>query len=99
MDALRQQVAAMIEEINLLKSEVVQTKTAHANLHQTSVDRNADTLRRFNEITDRLHNLSTDAANTTDGKGFRKKSLIEPKQEEQIFALGRKGEGPIDAVR
>ena len=80
MDALRQQVAAMVEEINLLKSEVVQTKTAHANLHQSTVDRNTDVLRRFSEITDRLHSLSTDAANTTDGKGSRKKFLIEPKQ-------------------
>ena len=80
MDALRQQVAAMVEEINLLKSEVVNTKTAHATLHQTSVDRNAEVLRRFSEITDRLHSLSTDAANTTDGKGSRKRCLIEPKQ-------------------
>ena len=80
MDVLQQQIAAMAEEINLLKSEVVQTKAAHASLHQSAVDRNTDIIRRFGEITDRLHNLSTDAANATEGKGSKKKFLIEPKQ-------------------
>ena len=47
MDALRQQVAAIADEINMLKSEVVQTKAAHASLHQSAVDRNTDVLRRF----------------------------------------------------
>ena len=70
----------MIEEINLLKSEVVQTKAAHASLHQSAVERNTDVLRRFSEIGDRLNAITTDTANTNEGKGFRKKSLIEPKQ-------------------
>ena len=112
MDVIQQQIAAMADEINLLKSEVVQTKAAHATLHQSAVDRNTDIIRRFGEITDRLHNLSTDAANTTDGKGSRKKFLIEPKQvnvsefagavndgRSKFLQWSEKGEGSSDAVR
>ena len=75
------QIAAITDEINLLKSEVVQTKAAHASLHQSAVDRNTDVIRRFSEIGDRLTAVATEARSSEGkGTGFRKKALIEPKQ-------------------
>ena len=41
MDALRQQVGALIEELTIVKSELVNVKAAHANLHQQSSEANA----------------------------------------------------------
>ena len=80
METLRAQIAAITDEIQVLKNEMVQTKSAHATLHQSAVDRNAETLRRFTDIGDRLNAIASDTGtHVGQGKGY-KKSLIEPKQ-------------------
>ena len=81
MEAIMSQIAAMTDEINLLKGEVVQTKAAHAGLHQTAVERNADMIRRFDAIGDRLNTVATEVRSSEGkGAGARRKALIEPKQ-------------------
>ena len=80
METLQAQIAAITDEISMIKNEVVQTKAAHASLHQSTVDRNTDVIRRFAEVGDRLEAITAEVANAGDGKGYRKKSLIEPKQ-------------------
>ena len=105
METLRAQIAAITDEIQVLKNEVVQTKSAHATLHQSAVERNTDVLRRFTEIGDRLNAITTDTStHVGQGKGY-KKALIEPKQatvaefaggcqrqQEQIPDVGREGQ-------
>ena len=41
MDALRQQVIALTEELTTVKTELVNVKAAHANLHQQSSEKGA----------------------------------------------------------
>ena len=44
MDAMRQQIGLLTEELNQLKSEIVNVKSSHASLHQASVDANTQYL-------------------------------------------------------
>ena len=60
MEVVAAQIAAITDEIQVLKNEIVQTKTAHATLHQSAVERNTDMLRRFTEIGDRLSTITSD---------------------------------------
>ena len=64
METLRAQIAAITDEIQVLKNEVVQTKSAHATLHQSAVDRNTDMLQRFNAIGDRINAVAAGVRNT-----------------------------------
>ena len=78
MDALNRQVAAMTDEMQLLKAELIQIKTAHAGLHQNTVDRAADAARKFEEVAQKI-----EAITDGDGRGFsgpKPKKLIEPKR-------------------
>ena len=76
MDALRQQVIALTEELTTVKTELVNVKAAHANLHQQSSEANASTARSFAETRARVDALESH-------KGTHdKKPLIKPEQVE-----------------
>ena len=80
MDALRQQVIALTEELTVVKTELVNVKAAHANLHQQTSESNAATAKSFAEQRSRFDTIETQMGS---GKsGTDKKPLIEPKQVE-----------------
>ena len=68
----------MVEEIQLLKNEVVQTKAAHAGLHQSAVEKNAEVSCRFDALNEQLTSMASSGTGGAPGKF--KKPLIEPKQ-------------------
>ena len=68
----------MVEEIQLLKNEVVNTKAAHAGLHQSAVEQSADVSRRFDAVNEKLTTMASSGTGGAPGKF--KKPLIEPKQ-------------------
>ena len=57
MDALRQQVIALTEELTVVKTELVNVKAAHANLHQQSSEANAANAKSFAEQRSRFEAL------------------------------------------
>ena len=59
MDALRQQVGALTEELTIVKTELVNVKAAHANLHQQSSEANAANARNFTDQRGRVEALET----------------------------------------
>ena len=81
MDTLRAQIAAMSEEIQFLKEEVVQTKASHAGLHQDSVARSTEITRRFDALKEQIDAVGAGGVGQYNGGKF-KKPLIEPKQVE-----------------
>ena len=86
MDALNRQVAAMTDEMQLLKAELIQIKTAHAGLHQNTVDRAAEAARKFEEVGQKI-----EAITDGDGRGFsgpKPKKLIEPKEVKVATFMG-----------
>ena len=50
-------VNAMADEMNLLRNELIQVKSAHAVLHQTAVDTAAGNAKLFSEQTERIAKL------------------------------------------
>ena len=81
MDAMRTQIVALTEELTTVKSELVNIKQAHANLHQQSSDSNTTTARNFAEQRTRLDVLESQAGSAPTGKGSDyKKPLIKPEQ-------------------
>ena len=79
------QVAAMSEEIQMLKNEVVGVKASHATLHQQAVEKNvmdagrhADAATRIAQLEKGIERVKTEAP-TLPG-GTSRKPLIEPKQ-------------------
>ena len=49
MEALRNQVEVLTNELTTLKQELVNVKGTHANLHQQTVEANSATARNFAE--------------------------------------------------
>ena len=88
MEAINAQVRALTEELGILKSELVQVKSVHANLHQQAVEAGAHNSRMFTEQAGRIEAAAkkiddiTSGASSIGGGGFRPKSLIEAKQVE-----------------
>ena len=85
MEQMIAQVAAMTEEIQLLKNEVVGVKASHATLHQQSVEKNvmdagrhADAATRIAQLEEGIERVRMEAP-TLPG-GTSRKPLIEPKQ-------------------
>ena len=84
MEALRGQVAAVVEELNAVRAESVSVKSAYANLHQTTVESNQTHARSLAEQVDRLNSMGqtlndmkkNGAVADPDGK---RSKLIEPK--------------------
>ena len=60
MDALQRQVAMMTDEMQLLKTELVQVKAAHAGLHQSTVDRATEAAKKFEEVAQRIEAIAAD---------------------------------------
>ena len=57
MDALRQQISVISDEMNQLKAEIIQVKSSHATLHQSSVDSNGQSARSFADVKSRFASL------------------------------------------
>ena len=91
METLRAQIAAITDEIQVLKNEVVQTKSAHATLHQSAVERNTDMLRRFTDIGDRLNALMPSGNRCGVRRGCQR-------QPEQVPNVGGEGQRPGAAL-
>ena len=90
MDALRQQVQVVSEELAAVKGEIINLKAAHAGLHQTTVDANQTTGRTITEIASKVEDIETKMPFA--GSGFQKKPLLEPKQVEVDKFAGGPGE-------
>ena len=95
MDVLQQQVAAVIEEVGTFRAEIIQMKTAHASLHQSSVERDTQMIQRMTETTDRLGNVEKRLNDTLGGLASgsapltgKPKDLIEAKQVEVACFAG-----------
>ena len=87
MDALRNQVEVLTNELTTLKQELVNVKGTHANLHQQSVEANSSTAHKFAEQATRVNALETQvgsmahgAGSTTEYEGKGRKPLIKPEQ-------------------
>ena len=81
MEVLRNQVVALTEELTTVKTELVNMKQAHANLHQQSAEANTNTARNFGEQRTRLDALESQVGSGSAGKGSEyKKPLIKPEQ-------------------
>ena len=61
MEAMMAQVTAVTDELAVLRSEIVQIKSAHANLHQASVEANTGANKRFGALERRIEAASTEA--------------------------------------
>ena len=72
MDALRQQITALIDELNLVKTELIQVKASHANMHQQDVE----SRNRMHTLEQQLDIVQREAGTAGGAKG---KSLIELK--------------------
>ena len=81
MDALRQQVIALTEELTVVKTELVNVKAAHANLHQQSSEANAANAKSFADQRSRFDAIETQMGSGKTGHD-KPKPLIEPKQVE-----------------
>ena len=57
MEAMRNQIQALTEELNTLRLEVVQTKSSHASLHQSTVEMSTGTARQFSELGEKFAKL------------------------------------------
>ena len=89
MTAMANQIAALTQEIDIIKNEVIGLKAAHAGLHQSSVDAGASTRQQFTEIANRIEGVESKLPAISGGSS--KKPLIEPKQlvvEEFIGSVG-----------
>ena len=77
MDALRQQITILTEELNTVKNELVNVKAAHANLHQQASDANATNARAHAETKAQINAMDDRIGHKG---GSDRKPLIEPKQ-------------------
>ena len=85
MERLQQQVTAVTDELNLIRAEIVQLKTSHANMHQSDVETRAQYGKAFDDAANRMLsveqqlNIIQRDASGTGSFGKTKKPLIEPK--------------------
>ena len=77
--ALQQQVQAMVEELGVLKGEIVNLKQSHAGLHQSAVDANGTTSRALGEMATKVERIEGKLSEVPGAIGAKKLSLIEPK--------------------
>ena len=82
VDVLRQQVITLTEELTTVKTELVNMKAAHANLHQQSSDANTATARSFAEQRTRVDALETQVNQRGGTSDKERKPLIKPEQVE-----------------
>ena len=89
MEQIHAQVRALTDKLGVLKSEIVQVKSVHANLHQQAVEAGAHNNRQFTEqasrieqVSRKIENIAADAGNLGRGGGAYPKPLIEAKQVE-----------------
>ena len=80
MDELRRQIQVLADELNSVRAELVASKQAHANLHQTTVDDRQRIQQEFADQTNRIRNMEDAQARSPQFNGGKEKSLIEAKQ-------------------
>ena len=83
MEAMRNQIDVLTNELTVLKAELINVKGTHANLHQQTADANTTTARNFAEQRSRLDALEkgmADGGSGTTPQG--RKPLIKPDQVE-----------------
>ena len=81
MDELRRQIAVLADEMNAIRGEIVQSKTAHATLLQTAVEDRTQISSRFAEVESKLEILKKNGGIDSSTNKFAKEQfLIEPKQ-------------------
>ena len=68
MEAVNAQVRALTEELGILKSELVQVKSVHANLHQQAVEAGAHNSRMFTEQAGRIEAAAKKIDDITHGE-------------------------------
>ena len=79
MDELRQQIRVLADEVNTIRAEIVQSKQAHAGLHQATVD-DRQRLSTIEGAMDRVRKL----ADNVDGNGrFEKPKKPRRKSDEE----------------
>ena len=85
MERLQAQVTAVTDELNLVRAEIVQLKSAHANMHQSDVESRATYNKAFDDAANRMLsveqqlNIIQRDAGAPGGFVKSKKPLIEPK--------------------
>ena len=77
MEAINAQIALMVQELEMLKTEMVSSKASHAALHQSTVERAQEVARQIDEIGKRI-GAHTDGKGGSTGAEERRRSLIEP---------------------
>ena len=84
MDELRVQIKVLADEMNLIRSELVASKQAHAGLHQTTVEDRQNVAAKMTDQLNRLAKVEEDIKSTVAGipgsGGNKDRQLIEPKQ-------------------
>ena len=87
MEAIQQQVNAVVEEIALLKGEIIGIKMQHASFHQSSVDKSTADEARFAEaakkvasIEEKMGSIASGIRPGSSGSFGKPKPLIEAKQ-------------------
>ena len=89
MEQLRAQMQILADEMNSLKAEIVNVKSAHASLHQSTVDSGAQSANKYSEYAARLVGIETKLdslgleAGTFADKGFggpKPPALMKPEQ-------------------
>ena len=78
---MNEKITAVVDEISLLRAELIQIKSAHATLHQAAVDAGAGNTKAFAEQADRIAKIEDMARGSAFGiGGDKKRDLIEAKQ-------------------
>ena len=54
MERLQQQVTAVTDELNLVRAEIVQLKSSHANMHQSDVELRSTYNKAFDDAANRM---------------------------------------------
>ena len=81
MEEMRRQMSVLADEINAIRGEIVQSKQAHATLHQSSVEDRTQVGARFADVENKLENLrKMGGVEGSAGKFAKEQFLIEPKQ-------------------
>ena len=85
MEAMNQKITAVVDEIGLLRAELISIKTAHASLHQSTVDAGSNNAKAFTDQADRIAKVERTFDEMTKNPFFgtggdKKRDLIEAKQ-------------------
>ena len=69
MEAMNRQITAIAEDLAVLRNEIVQVKSAHAALHQGTVEASAGTAQTFETQLNRIKRIEKDVEDLTKSGG------------------------------